>query len=321
LWGVRDRGAAVESYRENLLGARRAVPAMLALMSEYDIAATWATVGLLFAHSKEEAKRYAPSVRPRYLRPELDPYEDWGDGSASENQLRYAPALVEQIAGTPGQEIGCHTFSHYYCLEPGQSKEAFRADLESAVSLAERRGLQLRSIVFPRNQMNPLYQDVLPDLGFTNYRGIERGRIFSTDPSRRNAPWRRLGRLANQYCFGAGEYPIPWESLLVSPHLANVQGSLFLRPYSTRLRGLEGVRIGRIQSAIRLAAADGQLFHLWWHPHNFGVHLAENLGVLRAIFETVAECRERWGFQSLSMAQAAAQALTCTPEAPVLQTK
>lgn len=320
LWGVRDHGAAVQSYHENLLGARRAIPAMLALLSEYQIAATWATVGLLFAGSKEEAKRYAPSFKPRYSRPELNPYGDLGDGSALDNQLRYAPGLIDQIASTPRQEIGSHTFSHYYCLEPGQSRDAFRADLESAVSIAERRGFKLQSIVFPRNQTNTMYQDVLPELGFTNYRGIERGRIFSTDPARRNAPWRRIGRLSNQYCFRSGEHLISWESLPVGQCLANVQGSLFLRPYSARLRALEVIRIHRMQSAIRAAAATGQLFHLWWHPHNFGLNLRENIRVLGALFETVAECRERYGFQSLSMAEAAAQVLAPAPEMSVLQT-
>lgn len=319
LWGVRDRGAAVSAYRENLLGARRAIPAMLGLMREYGIAATWATVGLLFAGSKEEAKRYAPTVRPQYLRRELDPYDDWGDGSAVDNQLRYVPSLIEQIAETPRQEIGCHTFSHYYCLEPGQTKDAFRADLESAVALAERRGLELRSIVFPRNQVNPLYQDILPDLGFTSYRGIERGRMFNTDPAKRNAPWRRASRLLSQYCFAAGQHLISWESLPVSHELANVRGSLFLRPYSERLRSLEKVRITRIKNAIRLAASNGQLFHLWWHPHNFGINLAENISVLRSIFETVVECREQRGFRSLTMAQAAAHAVADPPAIPVLQ--
>lgn len=319
LWGVRDRGTAVQGYRENLLGARRAVPAMLKLMREYDIAATWATVGLLFAHSKEEAKRYAPAVRPQYLRRELDPYGDWGDGSAVEDQLRYAPHLIAQIAETPRQEIGCHTFSHYYCLEPGQTKDAFRADLESAVLIAERRGLKLRSVVFPRNQVNPSYQDILPDLGFTSYRGIEQGWMFNTDPAKRNALWRRAGRLMNQYGFPAGQHLISWESLSVTQELANVRGSLFLRPYSPRLRGLENVRTTRIKNAIRLAAASGQLFHLWWHPHNFGRNLTENISVLRAIFETVAECRERWGFQSLTMAQTAAHAVSIAPAIPALQ--
>ena len=306
LWGVRDRpSAAVQRYRENLVGARRAIPLMLALMNEYEIAATWATVGFLFAASRDEVKRYFPVAKPQYKRQELSPYEDWGDGSLEAENLRYAPGLIAQIVETPRQEVGCHTFSHYYCLEPGQSKDEFQADLESAVALAAKRGVQLRSLVYPRNQINPSYQHLLPKLGFTNYRGIEKGWMFESKPEIRNAPWRRAGRLADQYWAVSEQRLTSWADLPVEPRLADVRGSLFLRPYSARLRALEGVRLRRITNAIKRAAATGRIFHLWWHPHNFGRNTAENLSFLRSIFETVAECRERWGFQSLSMAQAA----------------
>src|SRR5262245_13071649 len=46
-WGVRDKRPVDGSYRENLLGAREAIPRMLDLFEEFGIAATWATVGFL----------------------------------------------------------------------------------------------------------------------------------------------------------------------------------------------------------------------------------------------------------------------------------
>ena len=46
-WGVRDV-KTVAQYRENLLGVRRAIPALLATFADYGIHATWATVGFLF---------------------------------------------------------------------------------------------------------------------------------------------------------------------------------------------------------------------------------------------------------------------------------
>src|SRR5208282_1335648 len=33
-------------------------------------------------------------------------------------------SLVDLIVDTPGQELGSHTFSHYYCLEPGRQSKA-----------------------------------------------------------------------------------------------------------------------------------------------------------------------------------------------------
>ena len=49
--------------------------------------------------------------------------------SKETEELCFAPDLIRRIKETPGQEIGTHTYSHYYCLEPGQGIESFNADL------------------------------------------------------------------------------------------------------------------------------------------------------------------------------------------------
>jgi len=53
-WGMRDKCAPDGPYRENLLGARKAIPWILDLFEEFDVAATWATVGFLFAKPRSE---------------------------------------------------------------------------------------------------------------------------------------------------------------------------------------------------------------------------------------------------------------------------
>ncbi|MGO9344664.1 MAG: polysaccharide deacetylase family protein, partial [Acidimicrobiales bacterium] len=163
-WGVRDHLAADGPYQSNLLGVRQAIPAMLDLFGAYDIKATWATVGFLFCDNRGEVERYAPTARPAYTRPGLSPYEEPLGQDEAEDPIHFAPTLIDLIAATPGQEIATHTFSHFYCLEQGQDPETFRADLESAISVARKRGIELRSIVFPRNQFNPAYGAVLRDL-------------------------------------------------------------------------------------------------------------------------------------------------------------
>ena len=64
-WGIRDV-KTVAQYREKLLGVRRAVPAMLATFAEYDVHATWATVGFLFFRRRNELLRALPVERPHY---------------------------------------------------------------------------------------------------------------------------------------------------------------------------------------------------------------------------------------------------------------
>lgn len=306
-WGVRDHAPVDGPYRANLLGERGAVPALLALFREYDVAATWATVGFLFARSRDELERCSPAVRPAYDNRVLDPYrEPLGEGEA-DDPLHFASSLVDMLAGAPGQEVATHTFSHYYCLEPGQGREAFAADLASAARIAADRGMVLRSIVFPRNQHNPAYDDLLRDAGITCFRGPQAGWMYR--PAEALGTRRvRAGRMADTYVPLVRE-TLPWAGIARPDGLCNVAASRFLRPYTPRLRGLDGVRLRRVLGGVRRAAERGEIFHLWWHPHNFGTHLDENLGFLRRVLDGFAELRRTYGMQSLTMAQTAAVSL------------
>src|SRR5215813_9339589 len=101
-WGVHDK-RSLEAYRRNLLGARAAVPAMLALFREFAVHVTWATVGLLFFESKRELLDGLPSRRPAYTRGELSPYgllSSVGDNEG-DDPFHYAPSLIRCIAETP----------------------------------------------------------------------------------------------------------------------------------------------------------------------------------------------------------------------------
>jgi peptidoglycan/xylan/chitin deacetylase (PgdA/CDA1 family) len=307
-WGVRDHVTPQSSYWGNLWGARKAIPQILSIFQEFDIAATWATVGLLFAKSKSELAQFIPAVKPAYRNARLDPYLEICGENEADDPLHYAPNLIALIQGTPKQEIGCHTFSHYYCLEMGQSPHAFEADLKSAVSLAQRRGVRLESIVFPRNQVNRDCLALLPKFGFTNYRGVERGWAFDPEPSRHKTGFKRAARLADQYVPVCGKNLGRWNEMQESGDLCNVRGSMFLRPFSPQLKALDGIRFNRIAACLREAAISGLVFHLWWHPHNFGRHTEENLQFLRSILAVATECRERYGLRSLSMSEAAAEA-------------
>src|SRR5229473_1007142 len=101
-WGVRD-SRRVEPYRENLLGVRRVVPALLELFRKYDIHATWATVGFLFCRTREELLAAAPALRPRYVDRRLSPYPAIGEIGANEqtDPLHYAASLIETIQRFP----------------------------------------------------------------------------------------------------------------------------------------------------------------------------------------------------------------------------
>ena len=52
-WGVRD-AVTLKEYKEHLLGVQKVIPLLLDLFKQYDIQATFATVGFLFFSNKEE---------------------------------------------------------------------------------------------------------------------------------------------------------------------------------------------------------------------------------------------------------------------------
>jgi len=49
------------------------------------------------------------------------------------------------------------------------------------------------------------------------------------------------------------------------------------------------------------AAQTGAVFHLWWHPHNFGVNQKENLKNLEIILQYYEDLRKAHDLQSLTM--------------------
>lgn len=304
-WGVRDREPACGSYRPNLLGARMAIPRLLKLFERYGISATWAIVGFLFAASREERHKFEPALRPHYCDPALDPYSEPIGKGENDDPLHFASSLIEQIRQFPHQEVGTHTFSHFYCREPGQTLDAFKADLHSAIAIAAARGVQFRSIVFPRNQIRPDYLPAILDAGIICYRGTERGWMHQGITRAERTLGLRVARVADTYIDISGNRIVRWDEILERNGLCNVRASRFLWPYKASLKGLEQKRLKRTIDQVKLASAEDAVFHLWFHPHNFGIHLEENLQVLEAILQAFAFVRKRYGMRSLSMSAVA----------------
>ena len=311
-WGVHDTLDVHGPYRANIIGAREAVARLLDVFHEYEIRATWATVGLLFAGSREEALAYAPSERPRYLNDRLDPYAIEVGPDERSDPLHYGNSLITAINSCPGQEIASHSFSHYYCLEPGQTPEAFAADIASAVAIAAANGIALQSFVFPRNQVRLDYLGVLADNGFITYRGAEPNSLNRPRPGRAGNLLTRGARLVDAYLPISGANVSQWPSVPIEAgesHLVNVPASHFLRPVSERRAWLGQLQRRRIRSSMRTAAETGGLFHLWWHPHNFGASMMTNLMLLRGLLDDFAMLRDEFGMRSHSMGEVARMVL------------
>jgi hypothetical protein len=190
-------------------------------------------------------------------------------------------------------------------LEEGGSADAFRADLEAARVAAAHLGVSLASIVFPRNQVSPVHLAVSREFGLRAFRGNEQTWFHRARRDREQNLLVRGCRLADSYLPLAG--PHDREPALVGG-LVDVPASRFLRPVSGNA-SLERLRLWRITSAMETAARRRRLFHLWWHPHNFGVDLQENLAFLRKILDHFRILQDRYGMRSMTMAAVADEVL------------
>lgn len=304
-WGVRD-SRSFDAYEANLRGEREAIEGTLDLFEAHGVHATWATLGFLFFRDIAELRQHLPRVLPDYQRQQLSSYRyiderAWGH----DDVFHFAPETIERIRNCPGQEIGTHTFSHYYCLEAGQTIEAFRADMQAAVEIAKAKGIPIASLVFPRNQGNPSYLPVLDELGIACYRGNESASFYKPRNQQEQSAMVRAMRLLDAYINLSGYNTYSLEECAQSRPF-NISASRFLRPYSRSLAVLESLRLHRIKRAMRDAATGNRLFHLWWHPHNFGADVKRNLAFLQKILAYFSQLNQRYGMQACNMGEVAA---------------
>jgi len=308
-WGMRHL-PWVKDYVPNLVGARAAVPAILDLFKEYGIHATWATVGFLFFEQTSQLLSAVPASRPRYKDPRLSAYDDLPSLTERESSdsIFFAPGLIRQIAETPNQEIATHSFSHYYCLEEGADVASFKADLEAALSTARASNLAIKSLVFPNNEERRDFLVECGEAGIVAYRANPSSWLYRAASHGEQTVVRRIGRLLDAYVplsgDNCGNWPMAGDDLP-----ASIPASRYLRPYSRLLRLFEPIRLQRIKKGLTAAARKAQLYHLWWHPHNFGRDLAENCRGLRQILDHYRILHRIYGMESLNMAEVAGRCL------------
>jgi hypothetical protein len=115
---------------------------------------------------------------------------------------------------------------------------------------------------------------------------------------------RRAVRLLDAYLNLSGHHcyePVYMKDL----ELCNIPASRFLRPYSKKAAFMDWLRLKRITNSMTYAAKHGLTYHLWWHPHNFGINLVENLAFLEKILQHYQKLSQKYSFSSVSMQQLA----------------
>ncbi len=304
-WGVHD-AVKLSYYKENLLGVRKVIPKLLELFSQYHIHATFATVGFLFFDNKKDLLNAMPQSKPQYFNKKISPYlSQINEAGENENDdpIRFGFSLINEIKNAK-QEIASHTFSHFYCLEDGQTLQDFKEDLVAAKLIASKNEIKLKSIVFPRNQYNNDYLKICKDEGFISFRGNEKVKLISSETYGKGIYFRRPFRFADSY-FNLSGHNCYSDEEMKKDVLINIPSSRFLRPYSKKLFFLEKYKFKRIRNSMTYAAKNGLMFHLWWHPHNFGKNIFENIAFLEKILIHFEKLKKMYDFESIDMSSLA----------------
>ena len=295
-WGVRDH-RTLENYGENIRNVHQVVPRLLELFSKYNVHCTWATVGFLFFNEKKEMMSYLPVQRPTYEKKDYDPYP-YLEQNELEKIYHFAPALIEQIRRTPGQEIGTHTFSHFYTLEKNTTIGQFQSDLRAAIAIAKEKGIEIKSIVFPRNQYSDEHIKACLEEGIKIYRGNALSGVYKPTSRENEKLFRKGTRFADAYINITGHHchAIPAVSEII-----NLPASRFLRPYDPKFKMFDGLKLRRIKQGIKFAAKHGLIYQLWWHPHNFGKYMNENFKFLEQVLEYYHQLNREGKIESQNM--------------------
>ena len=295
-WGIRDH-RKIEDYRLNLERVDSICLKMLKLFSEFEIHVTWATVGFLAFENKEELLTMLPKVKPNYNETNLSPY-DYISQSELEHRFHFSPNIINAIRHAKNQELASHTFSHYYCLEPGQTESSFESDLKLNIEVVKKKfDIEMSSLVFPRNQVKKEYLQTLAKNNIKSYRGNETNWIYSVKMS---FLLKRGFRLIDSYFNITGSNTYDLKNIKKEvPY--NIPSSCFLRPVKCKNSLFKRLKMKRIKNQMTYAAKNDRVFHLWWHPHNFGNDIEANILFLKEILNHFIFLKEKYNMCSLNM--------------------
>jgi len=311
-WGIFDV-RSLDSYKQNLENVRIVIPRLLELCDTYNAKLSFATVGLLFAKSKEDILKFAPNLKPTYTDTSFSPYQyiNTIGEIEEEDPYHYANSLLRMISENGNHEIASHSFSHYFTNEKGQDIKQFEEDLKANIKIAKQNSVEVKSFVFPRNQINKDYLAICTKHGMLSYRGTEKHWIYDTRNTQKlGSPLCRIMRLLDSYINITGHNTYCINAINKSKSIINIPSSKFLRPYSKKLSFLETAKITRINKSMAYAAKHNEVFHLWWHPHNFGINIDDNFEVLEQILKHYQKLNKEHSFESVTMKELATQVNT-----------
>ena len=252
LWGVADHlNESTKAINQNSLA--EVYTYISDVLSHYSISATYAFTSL-FTQDEASILKYKDSIDSRV--------------STNDRWYRYISQMLadQNFDGWLGRdfylqarsaehEIGWHGFTHHP-LSADTHESIVKYELEESLRIAKQENLNLKSIVFPRNDIGHLklfFSD-----GFKCYRKgiIEQSKLYSN----------KYYRVLDEFnIFKASEsFPIVNENIL-----AALPAGYFLNwPSGPRKIIPTSVTNKKWSNLLSSASKKHQQVHMWFHPHN-----------------------------------------------------
>ncbi|MEO8414735.1 MAG: polysaccharide deacetylase family protein [Ginsengibacter sp.] len=305
-WGCFENMLLDEGQQKYFRNTIEAIPKMLDLFSGNNIHVTWATVGMLYREDKAAWMNNKPRLLPTFTNPNVSAYEWIAQNGfySDKDPFHFAPELIELIKKTPNQEIGTHTYAHYFCLEKGQTPEQFKVDIEMACRLALQNGTEIRSLVFPRNQFNHAYLGICADAGITSIRSSPD--IWYWAPATGSTFMKKLFRAGDAYLKFQSIKMVYLKDIRTDQGLPLwLPATRLYRPWKPGQPLQNKLKMRRILNEMTEAAKKKAYYHLWWHPHNFGNNPRECLHELKQIVDHYTMLNKIYGVRSMTMGETA----------------
>jgi peptidoglycan/xylan/chitin deacetylase (PgdA/CDA1 family) len=269
-WGVADSLTPFEHGALSTARLTEAYGKILALLDEFDVAATFAFVGL-FGEGRESLAALIPELdrlaerSPGYLGAALS---DIQEGSRDGWHGDWAVEVVQ--GARTKHEIALHGVTH---VPWGSIARDFARDELALLSLLQPALRQAETFVFPRNEV--AHVDLLAGVGIKGYR------LARTFPS-------RAASLASEFNLLSE----PDESVATKGDLCPIPAGYFINwRHGARWLVPRGLSRLRAQRMLRRAGKTGRIVHYWLHPENIASAPA-TLDNLRDVIAAAARMRD-----------------------------
>lgn len=272
---------------------------LLELFEQYNISATWATVGLLGLESKEEFDEYAPKLIPGedYLFPfNHNRFSDNVHSKKFRDWLSF-PKLIEEIHESENQEIGSHTFMHYFCNEKGTSYEIVNADITAHKRFfKEKFNIEMDSIVFPHDQFPQDFD--MGELKFDQVRLPFQHKAYTSHSLEiYGSFFNKAYRFLDRYIDLSG--PKNFNCTVANSRIIRIPQSRFLS--FNNFSFLRTKALSVIKKELLDAAKSGSFYHIWWHPHNMCRDVENSFNYLKSVLDYFYQLHDEFGWESYNL--------------------